>query len=316
MDLHALFNGYNFRRIEEAKNNNIRFSHYTSAAVAVEILRKKQVWLRNAAAMNDFLEIKHGENCLKHVLERTDLGGRLSALINRLKPNTAHTFIEDFWRRNYERNNVTYVLSLSEHEGTHEASDMYGKLSMWRAYGGNTNVALTFSTDVFFSEVPNLNAFISPVFYCDEQMFANEFQLLIKNLEDNFQVLNSAGNEAVLNQLYWTLHFAVLSAKHLGFSEEREWRVIHNPSMWPSQVMTEEVEVFDGTPQRVFKVKLINDPQHAPANLSLSNLLEEIIIGPTKYPQQIADALIYEMNLAQIPKPRDKVRISEIPLRR
>src|SRR2546425_9007794 len=41
-----------------------RFVYYTTAEVAFQILRRKEIWLRNALLMNDFSEIAHGFECL------------------------------------------------------------------------------------------------------------------------------------------------------------------------------------------------------------------------------------------------------------
>ncbi len=52
------------KRVQKIRDNDRKFAHYTSAEVAVSILKNKSVWLRNASVMNDFNEIEHGLNCL------------------------------------------------------------------------------------------------------------------------------------------------------------------------------------------------------------------------------------------------------------
>ena len=51
------------RRLREAfyrSNSNPRFVHYTRAEAALEIIRKKRLWLRNTTAMIDYREVHHG----------------------------------------------------------------------------------------------------------------------------------------------------------------------------------------------------------------------------------------------------------------
>lgn len=67
-DLHALLGRvlfpYNQARTERAMAAGGRFVYYTTADTALKIIRSRQVWLRNAAVMNDFSEISHGLACL------------------------------------------------------------------------------------------------------------------------------------------------------------------------------------------------------------------------------------------------------------
>lgn len=56
------------RRAEFVRSDR-SFVHYTSATNAINIIRNKQVWLRNALLMNDKSEIAHGHNCLISALK-------------------------------------------------------------------------------------------------------------------------------------------------------------------------------------------------------------------------------------------------------
>src|SRR5574343_481085 len=52
------------RRAEAVIKNGHRFVHYTSAEVAVSILKNREVWMRNSSTMNDFMEMEYGLQCL------------------------------------------------------------------------------------------------------------------------------------------------------------------------------------------------------------------------------------------------------------
>jgi hypothetical protein len=45
-------------------NTKPRFVHYTRAEAALEIIRKKRLWLRNTTAMMDYRKIQHGFSLL------------------------------------------------------------------------------------------------------------------------------------------------------------------------------------------------------------------------------------------------------------
>ena len=64
MELAELSTLYAMSKLEAAKENDVKFVHYTSAFAATQIIQNEEVWLRNALVMNDFSEVQHGETCL------------------------------------------------------------------------------------------------------------------------------------------------------------------------------------------------------------------------------------------------------------
>ncbi|WP_176401110.1 hypothetical protein [Sphingobium sp. Z007] len=60
----ALLMPHMMRRQSSMRRRNARFVHYTSAEVAVSILRNNNAWMRNLVTMNDFSEVEHGKSCL------------------------------------------------------------------------------------------------------------------------------------------------------------------------------------------------------------------------------------------------------------
>ena len=60
----GIFHPHNLKKIAFALENNLRFVHYTTADTAIKIIRSKEVWMRKATSMNDFMEIQHGLDCL------------------------------------------------------------------------------------------------------------------------------------------------------------------------------------------------------------------------------------------------------------
>lgn len=314
--LAQLFMPYAVRRADEIREKGTQFAHYTSAYAALQIIEKKVVWMRNAVVMNDFSEVQHGQNCLVHSWKDENAGGRLRALLEKLQPGLAHVVVQEFDRRIHDREVQSYLISISEHGDGALDEDRYGRLSMWRAYGGNTNVAFVFKHTPFIAASDALNAYTSPVFYSDEERFKEHFIEIVDGLEANFDFLQQVGNESVVKMLTWAFHFAALSTKHPGFAEEKEWRVIHSPSMLPSDKIGFDIETIEGVPQRVYKLKMENHPDEGFTGATLPELLEEIIIGPTQYPWPLYEALATKLEENGVKDAWSKVRTSEIPLRR
>lgn len=307
---------YLAEKIELARKNEIRFSHYTSAYVAMEIIEKNEVWLRNAIVMNDFSEVQHGENCLHQAWIDDGVGGRLKKLLDGLRPGLAEELAVSFDQRKHDRVARSYLVSISEHGNKTIDEDRYGRLSMWRAYGGENNVAFVFRNTPFLSESTALNAFTSPVLYADPPRFKTEFSRVIDNFEAHLDLARELGPDLVKQVLENAFHFACLSTKHPGFAEEREWRVIYSPTMWPSDKIQSSIKTVGGVPQKIYRIPLVNYPEEGFYGATMPELLEEIIIGPTESAFSIYDALVEKLEEIGVSEPWNKVRRSNIPLRR
>lgn len=315
--LAKLFMPYAMSKLETAKENDTKFVHYTSAFAATQIIQNEEVWLRNALVMNDFSEVQHGETCLAGSWKDEEVGGRLRTLLNELEAGLADSFANKFDAHTDERNVQSFLMSVSEHGNPETAEDKYGRLSMWRAYGGDTNVALVFNNSPFFSEDVKLQAFSSPVLYADHDAFKEHFLQLVKGLEEEFDLLCKLGSETVIRYLYWAFHMASLSTKHPGFAEEREWRIIYSPTLFgQSALMKEDIETIGGVPQKVVKLPLKADTESGYTGFAIAEILEEVIVGPTEtvWPIQESLAILLEQN--GVPDAWERVRRSDIPLRR
>jgi hypothetical protein len=132
-------------RIEKSGEH---FVHYTNAAVAFSILKNREIWMRNAGAMNDHSEIQHGEVCLNHALNG-EQGTRFNSMLNSIYPGMVDN-IESNHRQlqNYIREN-TFLTCVSEHK---ETENLTGRLSMWRAYGGDNGVALVINRGALLNQ--------------------------------------------------------------------------------------------------------------------------------------------------------------------
>jgi hypothetical protein len=308
------------REMEAVRKNSTLFAHYTSAENALNIIDGNQVWLRNTNLMNDYREVQHGERCVIDAWEDDNVGGKLRKALNSISTGLSERFFERFIEDDRARSLETYMVAVSEHGNEQSREDLYGRLSMWRAYGGNTNVAFVFNTDPFISENDALNAYTSPVLYADSEGFKPHFLEVAENIEKNIELLRLAGEDVTTHLLSSALHFAVLSTKHPGFAEEREWRVIYTPNFSltgsKSSRLESKIVCIGGVPQRIYALKLENIPEQGFLEATLPELLVEVIIGPTQFPWPIYDALVEKLTNAGVTDANKKVKVSNIPLRR
>ena len=310
------FNPYFYDQYQRLAGSNVRFVHYTSADAAVKMLASRSVWMRNARTMNDFSEIQYGLKLLNDAY-RGPLGDRLKTCVAMVDPSICGAIEQLFngWSPRFPE--VTYLACFSEHDEEHE--NRIGRLSMWRAYGGPTSVALVLNKRPFLTPTDVLHAYTSPVLYADPPRFDAEFERLVCNLEQAGPALSQLGRQVVHDRLFNSFLITTLCTKHPGFREEREWRVIHTEQMHPSTNLAKEVETVRGVPQFVYKVPLRDIPG-APGEdgfhgAEVKDLLDRIIIGPSDSGLVIRDAFVHLLEQAGVPDAPAKVFISGIPLR-
>src|SRR5882724_6602693 len=135
--LMKIFFPHEFQRTLDALNSRRRFVYYTTADTAISIIPNREVWMRKTSLMNDYREIEHGFDCLNAAYKKHSES--LKAVLNGMFPGFYDKLEEKFnaWLPSFRLD--TYITCVSEHDDT---EDRHGRLSMWRAYGGMTGVAL------------------------------------------------------------------------------------------------------------------------------------------------------------------------------
>lgn len=310
-----LFHPYAFKRMKHVVETNMRFVHYTSADVAMRIFITKHVWMRKSSCMNDFMEIEYGMDLLSR--SYTSNKERIVKLFDTLFPSFCKRLEERFdgWLPHFRVS--TYIACISEHgaEETGEEEDKIGRLSMWRAYGGNNGVAMVMNSGPFLRPTDALKAYSSPVAYLSQNAFEKEFDALLSGLETNKEILRQLGEDTVLSHLFEAFRAAILCTKHPGFREEREWRVIHNDQYEKSDRLIPAIESIRGAPQPIYKIPLHDVPGEGLFGIELPALIDRVIIGPTQYPSAIHEALKRLLEQAGMKDAGRRVVISDIPLR-
>ena len=309
----TLFFPYASERQLRVWASNERFVHYTSVEGAIGILRNKEIWMRKASCMSDFSEVQHGLNCLYSAYRDENFGGRFKKTVEKIAPGLSGEIekLFDGWTPHFFAN--TYLTCLSEHDAS---EDLIGRLSMWRAYGSNTGVALVIRTKAFHGGQGAFASTTSPVAYLRDEDFKQEFLKIVLNIEQNVDLIAALGREALKTIVFNVFRFAAVSTKHPGFKEEREWRIIHSPTILASKHLIREVRVIGGTPQPIYKIPLRDFPETGPVGVEIPSLLERIIVGPTQYPLAVAEAFVELLGAAGDKEAASKVFVSDIPIRR
>lgn len=310
-ELQSLFMPEAMARLGEVARGK-RLVHYTSAEAAYRIVTNRQVWLRHVGLMNDYSEMTHGLTCLQKGWN-SEAGERLRAWLDETWPGIAEDLQVAFNNNSDQMLSHTYITSLSEHD---DEEDVYGRLSMWRAYGGNAGVALVLNTAAFQADTDALGVFSVPVTYLDERDFAAWFTAFVERLIAAGEALRALEREAVLGWFFWTFRLTVLATKHPGFAEEREWRVFHSAGIDQSSAwLTYEPEIIAGVPQPIVKLALRDDEEAGVRGVSPASLVDRVIIGPCESPLPIRAAMWQALEAAEVPDFKERVAMSFIPLR-
>ena len=106
-----------------------------------------------------------------------------------------------------------------------------------------------------------------------------------------------------------------IATKHPGFEEEQEWRLFYRPTERQSPGMTEETVVLGGVPQKIYKLRLADEPEKGLHGADIPSLLDRIIIGPTEFPYVSYRAFVDVLSGVGVKDAATKVVLSDIPLR-
>lgn len=288
-----------------------RFVYYTTADTATKILKSRQIWLRNTAVMNDYSEVQYGFQCLNNAY-KAEPGKNFNAALNTCFQGLADEVRDLFngWLPIIFED--TYVTCVSQHL---PEEDQHGRLSMWRAYGCGTGVALVINGSVMFGNTQVLQVFSSPVLYERPETVAEQLNQIATNISNDVGFLRDLGREHVKSAVFNMFLFGILCTKHPGFHEEREWRAIASPQIYPTPHCTFAIEVIQGTPQRVLKLDLKNHAEQGLVGLAIPELIDRIIIGPCQFPAIIRQAFLELLQGAGVPYAGRKIIVSDIPLR-
>ena len=293
-----------------------KFVHYTSAESALKIINTKRLWMRNAVCMADFREVQHGFSILQRFFSEPSNSQAFNGAFDKAWPGAAGEAINLFnkhWTSRLIQLN-TFIASVSEHD---ERENQHGRLSMWRAFGGNTaRVAIVFAVPPISEGADAMLLRFSPVAYLSDAETNALIPEVIANVSHNIDVLIAIPRQEMVNWIFSMLLWCVTCIKHEGFKEEREWRVVHCPRLFtPSPLIESSTEIVAGTPQVVFKLPLDKRVNPILADLDFSTLFDRLIIGPSPYPTAMLEAYLAALLSAGVEQAQNKIFVSNIPIR-
>lgn len=308
----SIFYPYYLERTKAVADDNINFVQYTSAEAAMNIIKNNEVWLRNSQCMNDYLEVEHGLNCLVTAFKNEENGKRFQSTLESIFPGVIKEFTDIFdkWLPHFKSS--TYIACVSEHL---PEEDQYGRLSMWRAYGGTRSVAIVLNNKPFLTESDVFHAYTNPVSYQDPDKFNQDFGKLATRVEEEKEFIEQLGRQSVVNCLFEIFKNIILCVKHPGFKEEREWRVVYNPALNKSKYVSSSIEAINGIPQEIHKIPLRDIPEGNFYGATIPEFIERIIIGPNDHQVVMGITFAKLLEEAGCKNPYEKIRYSGIPLR-
>src|SRR5260370_5625734 len=156
--------------------------------------------MRNTMCMADYSEVVHGYNMLqKFLLASEPRKKQFCDELDATWPNVAKEAINLFnqWWANIRFS--TYIVSISEHD---DEEDLHGRLSMWRAFGGNAVRVAVVLRLPWYSPAPEvLNLMISPVAYLREDHVQTFIGTVIENIRSNRDFLRTVAPPFVLGSI-------------------------------------------------------------------------------------------------------------------
>lgn len=187
------------------------------------------------------------------------------------------------WYQRFDEQHVidTYVFCLSEHD----RADGDGLLSMWRGYGGNGNgAAIVFDTAKIKAR-DDTPLIIAKVEYASTEMRREWINKKVDQFSKLLFAANVTDEELYIPayQFFERLKLFSLFTKHLGFKEEREWRVVYLPDRDASHALTNMIDYWIGPRglEPKLKLKIGPIPGLTEDDFALSKIVERIILGPT-----------------------------------
>lgn len=306
--LNNIFKPGLMEEIARVVSEDRRFAYYTSADTAIQIIRNGELWFRNATVMNDFSEIRYGIDLIRQVFSGEDGEVFRTAVSN--VSTTAISEVDELvssWATDWEFE--TYLACISMHA---DDEDRNGRLSMWRAYGDTAlivnNTPMTSTTDL-------LGVFSVPVSYIDADGLRAKIAKISSEIEINQVYLKAMDPPAFVMWLREMFFSIAIATKHPGFAEEKEWRLFYRPTEHVSPGMVCKTVLINGVPQKIWALRLANEPENGLMGASIPTLLDRIIIGPTDHAYVSAKAFRQVLADAGVPVENEKVFVSDIPLR-
>lgn len=209
---------------EDITNSTPMLAHYTSIQTIELILKNNEFWLSHPLNMNDHQELIGGLGfAWKAINECKELQRAFRT------ENQYLEFLNEFqaWQNFYGENDGfdLYLGCFSKHDVTKPD----GQLAMWRGYGDYGNGAAFVIDTSKLQPKPDNPLVLAAVYYGTDDERYLWCQEKVKVFADHIQRFGLADTDISDAAYYLFERFLLFSlfSKHIGFSEEQEWRVVY-----------------------------------------------------------------------------------------
>lgn len=293
-------------------------AHYTSIHVLEQVLTTNELWFSNPLMMNDVEEVRFGISSAVQLLLSEDFvsAGIAEACNTSARAELVKTaFLQCSNIFSTDHALDTYVFCLSEHE----PHDNDGLLSMWRGYGANGNgVAIVFDS-AHARRTPGSPLLLAKVHYGSTDARIEWLRNLLKKFA---RCVKGAGMSDIqlltaVSYLFERIKLFALFTKHDGFREEREWRVVYLKERDHHGTFQDSFGYYAG-PRGIepkFKLRIETGAGPGAFDVSLSTLIERIILGPSASSPLAVSTVRRMLDRLGKPEVQDKIRASTIPFR-
>jgi hypothetical protein len=152
---------------DKVHQTQARFVHYTSAEGALSIIKSMRIWMRNTNCMSDYREVQPAFDIFSSFFADDTKRAAFIGALDACASGAAQEAIDLFNQSWKDIRFNSYISALSEHD---KKEDLYGRLSMWRAFGGNVGrVGIAFNVPWFSGVTVALHLLFSPVAYLTEE---------------------------------------------------------------------------------------------------------------------------------------------------
>ncbi|KQZ29180.1 hypothetical protein ASD50_18505 [Mesorhizobium sp. Root552] len=296
------------------KQRAITLAHYTSAEVVLEMLKNQNVWMRNARCMNDFSEVDYPITIIHKYFSDANRSKDFRDACDKCHIGVFETVDSLLNGHLPSIYNETYITCLSEH---HRRDDANGRLSMWRGYGGSKiPAAIVVRKEATLGEGPyGLSGF--PVQYLAENAFFSELDRRKGIMLTNRTSISRRPPNEFRNSLFGMFQVLIATTKHPGFKEEKEWRLLYLPKLYPSNGLEQHKaqQTINGMPQSIYKIPVDGEPINDGTALTVDSLVERIILGPCTEAGVAIEAIREQLRSAGHRNPEKAVHFCGIPYR-
>lgn len=253
-------------------------AHYTAISTIESILKNKEIWLSHPLLMNDFEEMRWGiiEGnkqfvTSKNLTKACQTPNRHQIIISRFENRIANFSTSD----SYD----VYIGCFCEHD----EKDGDGLLSMWRAYGSNGGGAALVIDTSRLTPREESPLILHPITYSSTEDRKKWIEEKINELSDSITRHQPDEEELALaaDIFFERLKIFSIFTKHIGFQEEREWRLAYLGDRDTDKIYKPMISYAIIGPGIQPKLKLKLDGASNDVQADITQIATQILLGPT-----------------------------------